>query len=73
MYCSFCSVKWLIHPERLGGTMMVMLCPGLHALVLLRSILTQATVGRVLNHSCGGRWRDRDLIQCLPGYLLSVT
>lgn len=31
---------------------------------------SQGTVGLVLNHSCRGRWRDRYLIQFLPGYLL---
>lgn len=43
---------------------LVMLRGGPCAHMLLHNVLTQAqgTVGRVLNHSCRGRWRDREIL-----------
>lgn len=44
--------------------LLVMLHGGLCAHMLIHIILTQAqgTVDRVLNHSCRGRWRDREIL-----------
>lgn len=63
----------LIHPVCVVAEVTVMTGRGL-ALCVCDSTLPWAgshgTVGLVLNHSCRGRWRDRYLIQFLPGYLL---
>lgn len=55
------SLLCLIHTACGGRTMLVMLCVGQHTNIQV-SLLGLGAVGRVLNHSCLGRWRDREIL-----------